>query len=306
MIEFTIFTPTYNRGTLLRKLYWSLEQQTCKAFEWLIVDDGSVDDTEYIIDDLRKKASFSVRYIKKENKGKHIAINVGAANAKGKWFFIVDSDDYLLPNAVERSLFYIRNIEDNVEFAGVVGLRGNRNGTPLEKWYTEKNNSKNHFVQSSKEYSEEYIDATYIEYRYKFKRQGDRAEIVRTELIRMNPFPQFDNEKFLVESHIWLTLAKQKYRFRWFNEVIYITEYRDDGLTKNIKTAYKNSPKGSCYINNLKLSCRDIPLKVRIKASYNYFAYGFIAKKGIIILIKENLCKPLIPVGLLLAIIKKK
>ena len=94
-MRITVFTPTYNRGELLEKLFLSLEAQNCKEFEWVIVDDGSKDSTEEIVLDIKKRASFSVTYRKKENGGKHTAINIGAQMARAPWFFIVDSDDYL-------------------------------------------------------------------------------------------------------------------------------------------------------------------------------------------------------------------
>ncbi|MGN1053427.1 MAG: glycosyltransferase family A protein, partial [Candidatus Scatosoma sp.] len=92
----TVFTPTYNRGYIIHKLYASLLNQTDKNFEWLVIDDGSTDDTErYFTRLLKQKNPFTVRYIKQENGGKHRAINRGVAAATGEIFFIVDSDDFL-------------------------------------------------------------------------------------------------------------------------------------------------------------------------------------------------------------------
>ena len=91
----TIFTPTYNRAYILPILFESLKIQTVKEFEWIIVDDGSTDNTESLIYKFKEECNFSIRYFKKENQGKHIAINFGVEKAKGNLFFIVDSDDYI-------------------------------------------------------------------------------------------------------------------------------------------------------------------------------------------------------------------
>ena len=302
IMKITVFTPTYNRGELLEKLFLSLEAQSCKAFEWVIVDDGSTDNTEEVALNIKKKASFLVTYAKKKNGGKHTAINIGAQLAQAPWFFIVDSDDYLISNAIEIVLRYISTVECDEKFAGVAGLRGNSKGDPWEIWYKK---NKEHTCSHSQN-TQFYMDATCIDYRFKYKRQGDRAEIVRTELVKKYPFPQFDDEKFLVETHLWFNLAKHGYRFRWFDEVIYITEYREDGLTKNISKAYKNSPKGSTYTYNLILSCQSIPLYEQVRASYNYFLYGRIAGYKMKDLISQCNKKILLPIGLILSFIKQK
>lgn len=301
-MRITVFTPTYNRGELLEKLFLSLEAQNCKEFEWVIVDDGSKDSTEEIVLDIKKRASFSVTYRKKENGGKHTAINVGAQMARTPWFFIVDSDDYLTPNAIKTVLLYISGVEHDETFAGVVGLRGNSRGESWEEWYKKGKESTDRNLQQAKT----YIDATCIDYRYKYNRKGDRAEIVRTELVRKYLFPEFENERFLAETHLWYSMAKDGYIFRWFDEVIYITEYREDGLTRNISMAYKKSPKGSVYTYNLILSCQKIPIMEQVKAIYNYIVYGRLAGYEMLDLMSQCNKKWLLPIGITLAMVKKK
>lgn len=124
MPKITVFTPTYNRGNLLRCVYESLQKQTYKDFEWVIVDDGSTDETERIVTELKNEAKFPIIYKKKKNEGKHIAINEGCCLARGEWFFIVDSDDYLTDDALDAVNYYSNKIRDKSDFAGVVGLRG--------------------------------------------------------------------------------------------------------------------------------------------------------------------------------------
>lgn len=298
MAYITVFTPTYNRAKCLFTLFESLMKQTILDFEWVIIDDGSTDETEGVIYDLKEKSIFPILYEKKINEGKHIAINRGVQLATTEWFFIVDSDDFLTQDAIEKVMYYCKQIEGDSDFAGVVGLRGDIKGTAWSTWYGEK---------TFKEHIEtvKYIDASCIEYRYKYKKKGDRAEIVRTSLVKTYPFPQYVNEKFMVESHLWLSIAKDKKKFRWFNEIIYITEYRDDGLTKNIKAAYINSPCGSAYIYNLILSCDGIPMLELFRASYNYYRYGKIAKKKWSRLWRDDKRKLISPIGMFIAIIRR-
>ena len=118
----TVFTPTYNRAYLLPRLYQSLKAQTVTNFEWLIVDDGSTDDTQQVIQRWAEQENkFSIRYTRVENGGKHRAINLGVQLARGELFFIVDSDDALAPNAMERINFWRNSIRGSSEFAGVSG-----------------------------------------------------------------------------------------------------------------------------------------------------------------------------------------
>lgn len=298
MPTITVFTPTYNRAYIITKLFKSLCIQTNLDFEWIIVDDGSSDNTEIIIDEMKKEAKFSIIYIKKENEGKHIAINEGVKVASGRWFFIVDSDDYLTRDAIEKVIYYCNGIEGKKDIAGVVGLRGNQEGVAWTDWYQKNKRVKEIDIPN-------ILDCTYIDYRYKYKIKGDRAEVVRTEILKKYPFPKFENEKFFVESYLWLSLAKDNYKFRWFKDVIYITEYLDDGLTQNIAKNYRENPIGSNYIANLELSCSGIPLKKKIKSCYNYYRYGFYTKKSIKQLVTQCASKLLSQIGFCIALIKK-
>ncbi len=297
----TVFTPTYNRGKLLYKLWESLEEQEYRDFEWVVVDDGSTDETEAIIEEIKEKATFPLVYLKKINEGKHIAINEGGKLASGEWFFTVDSDDYLSRDALLLIHKYCSQIESDLTFAGVSGLCGNPKGEVLSS-YLKNNKLENN--QEEDYLKAEFIDADYEEYKYIIKAGGDRAEVVRTDLVRQYPFPKFGDEKFLVESYFWMTLAYQGLKFRWFNEVIYIAEYRDDGLTRNIASVYRKSPIGAYKVANLRLTSKRLPLKLRIKSEYNYFRFGRIAKVETSDLWKDCNDKLFAPVGMLLAFIR--
>lgn len=223
----TIFTPTYNRGPLIERLYQSLLAQTQKNFEWLILDDGSTDNTEsYFANLLNKQQPFPIRYIKQENGGKHRAINKGVINAEGKLFFIVDSDDYLTENAIEKINQWTATLDDSRKWAGIAGLRGQ---------------SKNRILGQHNSTSE-FIDAKNSE-RRKYNLLGDKAEIYFTEVLKKYPFPEIPGENFISEEIIWNAIARDDYYLRWFNEIIYISNYLEGGLTKDSFKDY-NNPQG--------------------------------------------------------------
>lgn len=126
----TVFTPAYNRGYVLERLFDSLQKQTCKEFEWLVIDDGSTDETKDLLSSFAQRANFPMRYRRQKNSGKHVAINRGAQLAKGEWFFIVDSDDWLPSDSIEVNSRYIEQIADDPAFAGVSGVRARRRFFP--------------------------------------------------------------------------------------------------------------------------------------------------------------------------------
>lgn len=222
----SIFTPTYNRRQLIERLYQSLLVQTEKNFEWLVVDDGSTDNTEkYFSDLLTKQQPFPIRYIKQENGGKHRAINNGVKNASGELFFIVDSDDYLTENAIDKINQWVATLNGTHKWAGVSGLKGY---------------SKDSVVgQHSKA---TYVDAKNSE-RRKYNLLGDKAEVYFTDILKQHTFPEIPGENFISEEIVWNAIARDGYYIRWFNEIIYICNYLEGGLTKdNFKD--RNTPQG--------------------------------------------------------------
>ena len=222
----TIFTPTFNRSQLIDKLYQSLLTQTQKNIEWLVVDDGSTDNTEkYFFALLSKQQPFPIRYLKQENGGKHRAINRGIKNANGELFFIVDSDDTLLPNAVEKINQWITTLDASHKWSGVAGLRGFTNNKVI-----------------GQQPSSDFIDAKNTE-RRKYNLLGDKAEVYFTDVLKKYPFPEIPGENFISEEIVWNAIARDGYYLRWFNEIIYICDYLDGGLTKD-NTKDKNNPQG--------------------------------------------------------------
>ena len=220
----TIMTPTYNRAYILKEAYNSLKRQSSFEFEWIVVDDGSTDETEEIVRRwVEEEKNFSIVYEKQKNGGKHRAVNKGVSLAKYDYFLILDSDDRLTKNAVTLIHTWIAEITDLNGFAGVAGLRGNIN-TVIEETHQKK-----------------YIDATNLE-RQKFNIFVEQAEVYKTEILRKYPFPEFDGENFIRESAVWDRIAKDGWKLRWHNEIVYLWDYIEDGLTKNtsLQTYVKN------------------------------------------------------------------
>lgn len=226
-IALTVCTPSYNRGHLLNRLYTSLQRQSVNCFEWIIIDDGSTDNTEDIIKQwLKENATFPIRYIKKQNGGKARAINDGVRLAQGKYFFIVDSDDYLSTDAIECLIKWFSKLPNQSNFIGVSGLRqiNNRNSSIPNKSFN-------------------FIDTSNIN-RAKYGLEADMAEAFFTEKLKQYSFSVWTNEKFLPESVVWDQMALDGYILRWHNKVIYYCEYLEGGLTQSSWKLLKNNPMG--------------------------------------------------------------
>ena len=252
----TVFTPAYNRRHTLDKLYRSLNGQTCLDFEWLVIDDGTTDGTEEWFEGILSKDNlYPVTYIKQENGGKHRAINRGIKLAKGELFFIVDSDDSLLPSAIEKLSEWAEQVRGLENCAGISGMRG----------LDEKR-----YLGSFFDGNAEYIDATNLE-REKYRLLGDKAEAYFTNVLLKYPFPEFEGEKFITEEVVWNKIAMDGYFLRWYKDIIYICEYLDDGLTKSGNEKYRKSPQGTLYQTRQQLEIYKKNFKKRTLAINFYY-----------------------------------
>lgn len=249
----TILTPTYNRSNLLIRVFESLKVQTSKNFEWIIVDDGSTDNTSIVINNFNEE-SFPIHYFKKENGGKHTALNFGIKKANGTHILILDSDDLLPNNAIEIIGNKIKNCPPNL--GGIVGRKSYLNGNFIGTF-----NYKEDFISNS------------LDIRYKYHVTGDLAEIFKTEILKKFPFPVFENEKFCPEALVWNRIA-QKYDLLFFNESIYTAEYQTNGLTSSIIKIRMNSPKAT-MIHYSELASYNIPFKEKVKANINFWRFSF-------------------------------
>lgn len=219
----TIFTPTYNRAHTLPRLYESLKNQTSKDFEWLIVDDGSTDSTEQLVREFSAEERFEIRYIKQENKGKHFAINHGLKNALGDYFVNIDSDDYLVRNAVE----VIEKLVSKVETTKYAGF------------------SFIHFADNVKYNPNDFGNRTWQkEEQYIWRHHGEMMFCIKTDIYSKFPFPEFEGEKFCPESLV-LRRIERKHKILYTNYVLAKGDYLQDGLTANYFKMMMNSPRGS-------------------------------------------------------------
>lgn len=286
-MKITVFTPTYNRGYLLDKLYDSLLKQTNTDFEWLIIDDGSNDNTSNIINKFIDDDKIRIRYFYQENGGKHRAINKGLDIAEGELFFIVDSDDTLIPTAIELVLEKYKSVENCPEFAGISFNRGH---------------SEKKIV--GKTFSLDYIDCTNLE-RGKNNILGDKSEIYRTEILRNIKFPEIEGENFMSEIVLWNEVARQGYKLRWYNEIIYICNYLEDGLTVNRDSIYLNNPIAHKMMVNELLQI-DFPIKSKINTIYNYYKL-WREKKSFVEISKDiNINKFILVGSIVIGIVKSK
>lgn len=268
MISITVFTPTYNRGYTLPRLYRSLTGQSVRDFEWIIVDDGSVDATESIVQHFIKDGILNIRYYRVDNAGKHCAINFGVKRATGELFFIVDSDDWLASNAIECILYHYSSIKSDSSFAGVVGLRAFKNGKRI-----------------GGEIGFDIPDCSYIELRYIRQIQGDMAEVFKTDVLRQYAFPEFQREKFCPEALVWNRIGR-KYKMRYFYEKIYFCEYLTDGLTAKITRLRMKSPEASLLYYS-ELYRLPVPLLQKIKAAVNYWRFSYNSKRNYLSKLKQ-------------------
>lgn len=216
----TVMTTVYNRAYIIEHLYKSLLRQTSSDFEWLIIDDGSTDNLKALCEKWSVEMhEFEIHYVYRENGGKHRAWNTGLQYIHGDYVFVVDSDDYLLDNAIEKLISWIEQIDRDERFAGVSGNKGYYKGNSLKMHGTYPANKK-------------FVDATNLQRYYK-KLNGDKAEVYRTSILKKYPFPEFEGEIFCSEGAVYGRIAHDGYKLRWFPDIICICEYLEDGLMNN-------------------------------------------------------------------------
>lgn len=271
----TVFTPTYNRGNLLNRLYQSLCRQNYKEFEWIIVDDGSLDDTSSIVNIIQDKhpcGDFSILYYKKENGGKHTAVNTGVQKAHGDLFFIADSDDILPPNALQTVAEVWEQTKYNNSIGGICGFDGDINdGSIIGTGFPKEVHLLN--IELSNHISIGYIDATTRDVRFKLKVDGDMKEVFRTSVLREFPFPEIKGERFCPEVLVWNRIAS-KYKLRHINKIIYLVEYQQDGITSAITKSRMNSPIAST-MTYAEMLDYNISLKWKIRSAINYWRFKY-------------------------------
>lgn len=287
----SICTPTYNRAYTLPRLFESLTKQQTHEFEWIVIDDGSKDNTKELIKEYESKAAFSIRYVYQENQGKHIALNLGQNLAKNELFFCLDSDDWLVENCLLTIMAdYETHLKRNVNLAGMMYLdmyeSGKIIGTSVPN----------------------FTEVNWIDMKYKHNLKGDKCYIFKTKILREFPFPTFNGNNHMPPTYQFY-LISQKYNMFSINTPMKVVEYLEDGLSNKIKDKYFTAADNYAFyrrtINDL------IPnkkFKLKNLLLYN-ISYKYSKHKKEVKLIKNRdklLSVLLYPISLLVLIYYKK
>ncbi len=289
MVPLTVFTPAYNRADLLPRCFESMKRQTNRNFIWMIIDDGSTDNTRMLVEGWRREPiEFEVQYYYKENGGLHTAYNEAIAHIQTELCVCIDSDDFMPDDAVERILeFWKAHGSDQV--AGIVGLdydlQGNVIGDPLPD--QEKVN---------------LIDL--LVGRYDLV-NGDRTNVVRTELYRKYaPMKVFPGEKNFNPHYMHLQIS-QEYDFLVLNENLRFVDYQPSGMSNSMWKQYRSSPRSFAEIRKLYLSFPDTGFAFRMRHCIHYVSSSILARNGHFL--KESPKKGLtllaIPFGIMMTIV---
>lgn len=268
MVPITVFTPAYNRADLLKRCYESMCRQTNKNFIWMIIDDGSTDNTKEVVDLwMLNNNGFEIQYYYKENGGLHTAYNEAIEHIDTELCVCIDSDDYMPDNAVEIILDFWKKNGSN-EYAGIVGLD-----------YTIDNHVIGDLLPDKK--SINLIDLLIGKYHI---HNGDRTNVVRTELYKkVAPMISFKGEKNFSPHYMHLQISKN-YDFLVLNKNLRYVEYQADGMSNSIFKQYLNSPNSFIETRKLYLSLPGISWKFKLRQSIHLVSSGIIANKLIEVL----------------------
>lgn len=238
MKRLTVFTPTYNRAAVLHRVYDSLVCQTYRDFDWLIVDDGSTDDTKSVVEAFAAQSDFPIRYIYQENQGKHIATNRAVEQTQSELFVIADSDDSFTPDALQKLVAAWDSIAEaeKPHFKGVIcRCYDSQTGEPIGIFPAKT------------------FDSNDLEGNFKYKLTFEKWMLFRTDVLREFPFPgEGEGLKFFPETVTWRTMAR-KYKTRYIDDALRCY-YRDqaNALTHNKTPRYReNVHLWAHYVNDV-------------------------------------------------------
>lgn len=255
----TIFTPTYNRAYTLHKCYESLKRQTNKNFKWLVIDDGSTDNTKELILNWQKESDFEIKYIYKKNGGMHTAHNTAYENIDTEINVCIDSDDYMPDDAVEKILkAWEENKADDI--AGIAGLDSYKSGEIIGT----------KFPKSLKK-------STLFDLYNKYKVKGDKKLVYRTELTKKYKYPEFKDEKYVGLAYKYHKID-ENYKLTLINEVFCIVEYMDDGSSKNMLQQYRKNPKGFTFYRIENMKNPNANFKFRFRQAIHYVSSSIMCR----------------------------
>ena len=258
MKTLTIFTPAYNRAHTIGRTYESLCRQTCKDFEWLIIDDGSTDNTKELVASWIHEEKIPIRYIYQENQGMHGAHNTAYHNIQTELNTCIDSDDYMPDDAVELIVSFWKKYGSD-KYAGIVGLdidtQGHIIGTTFPKNITE---------------------STLTSF-YANGGKGDKKQVYRTDVINSYPdYPLFEGEKYVGLSYKY-ALIDQDYKLLTLNKPLVIVDYQSDGSSHNMYRQYWNNPQGFAFLRKVEMELTK-SRKRRFMCCIHYVSSSIISK----------------------------
>ena len=236
----TIHTATYNRAHTLPAVYRSLQNQTCFDFEWFVTDNGSTDNTKELFDKwCVEEEKFTIQYHSISERGIPRALNYGINHISGEYFFMLDSDDKLLPGAIEIILKGIATIDDNHDFAGVGFVRVTEKGMPIKGVWPKVN-------------EKGFVDCTNLE-RSHYELDADMCEAYKVKVIKKYLFPVWDNEIYAPEQLCFDAMALDGYKIRWHKVAVYVCEYLEDGQTQGNWNLSRYNPMGYAMLANQRI-----------------------------------------------------
>ena len=257
----TVFTPTYNRAYILPQCYEAMKRQTCKDFVWLIVDDGSTDNTKELVDSwLSQDNGFTLRYVYQENKGMHGAHNLAYENIDTEINTCIDSDDYMPDDAVEKIVNFWNSCEKDDGIYGFMALDAYTDGKVIGTRLPENVGR----VTSYDVYN-------------KYGVSGDKKFILRTDLTKDNPYPIFEGEKYVNLATKYSLLDVDR-KLLLLNEVVCIVEYLPDGSSLNMYKQYFKNPKGFAYSRKLCMTLPFAGFKFKFNQAMHYVSSCIIMK----------------------------
>lgn len=283
MKTLTVFTPAYNRAHTIGRTYESLCRQTSQDFEWLVVDDGSQDNTKELVEGWIQENKISIRYIYQQNQGMHGAHNTAYANIQTELNTCIDSDDYMPDNAVEKIVTFWKE-HGSDKYAGILALD------------QEENTGK---IIGTK-FPEEMKEST-LQGFYAAGGKGDKKLVYRTDVInKYPPYPLFEGERYVGLAYKYM-LIDQDYKLLTLNEPLVIVEYQADGSSYNMFKQYWKNPKGFAFFRKTEMVTAK-SLKRKFMVCIHYVSSSIISKNKKFI--QESPCKFLtlmaIPAGYLL------
>lgn len=212
---FTIVTPTFNRASLLSRVFDSLQEQTMKDFEWIIIDDGSTDHTKIVVDEFKMRASFRIIYLKTKNRGKVHALNHSMNYCKGFFYIVFDSDDWCDSNALEVYYDEWKKVQNKNDFFALSALKRDQNNNLIGNDYSKID-----------KYNCSYIDRANLEIK------GDKWDCFVFDKIKDFRFPIESQDKYMAPSYLLYKLSECN-KVIFINKVISTVEYLPDGISAN-------------------------------------------------------------------------